>query len=159
MSKIDRFIAAVMGIPDVSKTSCSMCSCRSMRINSWSDCHSCIRDGLHIHFSLHDSLRKYISWSASSNGEISYPVRKWFQEHEPDVWEKYLISCLVVHTPAELKVPYTTILEAQLSIQNFYDYLRAHWQEWGDIDEYTPDGKSRRICKYPAAEKIMREEG
>jgi hypothetical protein len=155
MTKIDRFMAAVMGIPDVNRVHCSLCENR-MYAKQYLFCGDCWKTPMLPRFELHQSLKKYVCWTPDLNNP---DFRKWFQEHESEVWEKYLISCLVVHTPAELKVPYTTILEAQLSIQNFYDYLRAHWQEWGDIDEYTPDGKSRRICKYPAAEKIMREEG
>lgn len=107
---------------------------------------------------------------ASLNGEISYEVRKWFQEYEPDVWKTYLEK-----TMYDLKM-WPDILNAQLSIQNFYSYLTEHFQEWGykkcqycdGIGSWPDTGFERkqclscngtgRVCKYPEAEKIIKED-
>lgn len=78
---------------------------------------------------------------SSYNDEISFQVRKWFEEHEPNIYRYYLRSL-------ELSDAIVT-LNAQLSIQNFYAYLTEHFDEWG-----YKDG----VCKYPEAEKILKEE-
>lgn len=90
-------------------------------------------------------------WSPSSDGEISFEVRKWFEKNEPEVWEDYLDSFYSTVGYYEwLGIDGTTsvnIFNAQLSIDNFYNYLIEHFGEWG-----YKDG----ICKYPEAEKIIK---
>lgn len=154
MTKIDRFMAAVMGIPDVNRVHCSLCENR-MYAKQYLFCGDCWKTPMLPRFELHQSLKKYVCWTPDLNNP---DFRKWFQEHEPEVWNNYLCHEHSFLFPQD-DFDWYDILEAQLSIQNFYNYLIAHWDEWGDIDEYTPEGKSRRICKYPAAEKILREEG
>jgi hypothetical protein len=127
--KVDQFLAAVMGkclhewyeaIPKRASKS-RILKCKKCGINT--------------------SI-KY-QWSPSLNGEISFEVRKWFQEHEYHLWEQYL-SDTIWNCTGDL----TKSFDAQLSIDNFYNYLVEHWQEWG-----YKDG----MCKYPEVEKLKGE--
>lgn len=155
MNKIDQFFAAVMG----------KCVHTWQDVGDWAlmKCSKCGE----ISNSLND-LYGVNQWSPSLNGEISYEVRKWFQEYEPDVWKTYLEK-----TMYDLKM-WPDILNAQLSIQNFYDYLVANWQEWGyHFCTYSVTGcggckagyieqerncDGDRYCKYPEAERVLKGE-
>jgi predicted nucleic-acid-binding Zn-ribbon protein len=112
-------------------------------------------------------------WSPSSDGEISYEVRKWFENNEPTTLTHYLYWC----GNNSFSRTRTAIggLNYILDIQNFYRYLTEHFEEWGYTECPDCNGTglwyrggdkefcvscdgSGRICKYPEAEKILKGE-
>lgn len=115
-------------------------------------------------------------WSASSNGEISFEVRKWFEDNRPDVWEEYLDYMYFRHRDDDFgSKKYPIILTAQLSIDNFYAYLTEHFQEWGykecqycdGLGPWLDTGFDRKACpschgsgtipRWPEVEEILEE--
>jgi hypothetical protein len=125
MNKINQFFAAVMG----------KCLHRWRRIaNPGYRCELC--GATHYGYEPED-------WSPSLNDP---DFRKWWQGREPDEWRRYLEK-----TMYDVKI-WPDILDAQLSIQNFYSYLTEHFEEWA-----FKDGTGR-ICKFAEAEKVLKEE-
>lgn len=164
MSKIDRFFKAILQVDKQwNESRCRICGWPLKEsIDEGRTIDNCSMRPVPAKRA--DELR---NWQPSINGEISQEVRKWFQEHEPEVWNNYLChehSFLFPQDDSE----WYDILGAQPSIQNFYDYLVARWQEWGYKEclyrcdvcgkkdcKYYGVGKA---CKYPAVKEIMEGE-
>ncbi len=99
---------------------------------------------------------------SSLNGETSYETRKWFQEHEPEVFDDYLNYC---YHELDSNASLTNVFDSQLSIENFYRYLTEYFDEWGYKECVKLSGNENgimvttgKICKYPEAEKIVKVE-
>lgn len=165
MTKINQFFAAVMGKKNqFEDIQCPVCG----YFCTGNGGIGCIDKPFFVHL-------KDDSFYASLNGEISYEVRKWFAEYEPDVWEQYLdyiycdLSTLQKRIDFQhINTFYSEVLNAQLSIQNFYSYLTEHFEEWAfkecwhtgfeEREHCTICNGTGRICKFAEAEKVLKEE-
>jgi len=101
------------------------------------------------------TLRFKADWTPSLNDP---DFRKWWTEHEPEVYGKYLDECEsnVVFGPNKY-LNAIKVQEAQLNLTNLYDYLKAHFDQWAYVE--CTGSYAGAYCKYPAVKEMMEGEG
>lgn len=171
MDKMTQFFAGVMGIGKWDESRCRICGWPLVeKIEDGCTKESCSMRPVP------DKRADEMTLTPSLNDP---DFRKWWEEHEPDVWNNYICHEHSVLFPQD-DFDWFDILEAQLNLPNFYTYLKQHWQEWGyedcgykqhckndcqiyDYCPLMPDAAKMSvctgcICKYPQIKKIMEGE-